>query len=209
MPPLLPSRDDHTVAARRCYCDTGGLWLPQFPLGSNLCCTPEFKNGNPHNLPCRQGSSSVVRMEGDSSDGFSTLPLSLDSSINTHTCHFSLLELRLVNRSRFRVGAANHRSPSTPCSLRAARGVVRIVKAFRSQARPDLRPVERHRNCRAWSCACRQHRNRSGHAVVAQIVEENSSGAIFLGHRGQIAGRAIGRHLRYDLMRERFRDRPI
>src|SRR5579883_756722 len=60
----------------------------------------------------------------------------------------------------------------------------------------DLTPVERHRNRRSRPRARRQRRHGGRGAVIAQIIEINTTSPLLLGHHDQIAVGAVACHLR-------------
>ena len=71
-----------------------------------------------------------------------------------------------------------------------------------------LAPAHRHGNRRSGPPARRERRHRCGHAVVAQIVEENAAMAFLLRHVDQVAVRRVRGHALANVAGECFGDRP-
>ena len=75
-------------------------------------------------------------------------------------------------------------------------------EALRIQARTHLAPLHRHRYRSAGPHARRERRNGRRHAVIAQVVEKDATGAQLLGHVEEIAVGTVGGHGGADRLRE-------
>jgi len=72
----------------------------------------------------------------------------------------------------------------------------------------DLSPGQRHGDSCSGPRMRRQRRDRRGHAVIAQIVEEDASVALVLSHLGQVELRVVARHSHAHVMRKTLRLGP-
>jgi DNA end-binding protein Ku len=81
-------------------------------------------------------------------------------------------------------------------------------EAFRIESFLHLPPIERHRDSGAGASARRKRSHSRRGFVVAQIIEEDLSAAIFLRHGDEIFVGIVVRHLRTYAPRERLGFRP-